>query len=279
MEDNTIANPLIATTMVNPYISLRKGTGLRFGKTSIYKAAEGSAERMGTSAIDLYQVPSRMVYPGPPYVVADALVTALDQGLINNVGVLNMNEDSMKRFSDKLGKRSDGAYALTTNQFEFSLTNRKAMKSGLINACQYLGVVPIASNPLGDGLASGVYTATDPTGGQVSGGQPFDFETLDKYSTLHTMMSTVQDKVKKRLEKEKNQLNDRRNRYGGPEMNTDVTTTQIAINYVVAKGCVPIPSIKNPNEADELIGCLGWGLTDEEVEMLDNAADLSDQGL
>jgi diketogulonate reductase-like aldo/keto reductase len=57
-----------------------------------------------------------------------------------------------------------------------------------------------------------------------------------------------------------------------------VTTTQIAINYVVAKGCVPVPTINNPREADELIACLGWDLTDEEVKMLDNAADMSDKG-
>ena len=62
-------------------------------------------------------------------------------------------------------------------------------------------------------------------------------------------------------------------------MNTEFTPTQIAINYVVAKGCVPIPSIKNPKEADELIGCLGCGLTEDEVRMLDNAADMCDQGL
>ena len=58
------------------------------------------------------------------------------------------------------------------------------------------------------------------------------------------------------------------------QINTDVTTAQIAINYVVAKGCVPIPGINTVNEAEELLGCLGWALTEEEVEMLDKAADL-----
>ena len=61
-------------------------------------------------------------------------------------------------------------------------------------------------------------------------------------------------------------------------MNTGVSTTQIAINYVVAKGCVPLVPVKNPKDADEVIGCLGWGLTDDEVKLLDNAADMSDKG-
>ena len=54
---------------------------------------------------------------------------------------------------------------------------------------------------------------------------------------------------------------------------------QIALNYVVAKGCVPVPGIKNTKEADELLGCLGWALTDEEVKMLDDAATLSESGV
>ena len=62
-------------------------------------------------------------------------------------------------------------------------------------------------------------------------------------------------------------------------MNIDVSTTQIAINYVIAKGCVPVPDVKNLKDADEIIGCLGWGLTDDEVKLLDNAADMSDKGL
>jgi len=59
-----------------------------------------------------------------------------------------------------------------------------------------------------------------------------------------------------------------------PKINTDITTTQIAMNYIVAKGCVPVVSIATPKQAEELIGCMGWSLTDEEVQELDNAADL-----
>ena len=61
-------------------------------------------------------------------------------------------------------------------------------------------------------------------------------------------------------------------------MTTDVTTSQIAINYVRAKGCVPVPSVKGVKDADEIIGCLPWELTDDEVKLLDNAADMSDKG-
>ena len=56
--------------------------------------------------------------------------------------------------------------------------------------------------------------------------------------------------------------------------NRDITPMQVAINYIVAKGAVPIPVVKNNQDAEELLGCLGWGLNDEEVAILDSAADL-----
>lgn len=269
--------PLVASTMASPLKSFKKGTGPRLTRFSIVKAIEASVERLGVDSIDVYQVPSRTALP--PNTLVDALNTALDQGLIQGVGVTDMGKDSMERFNKKLAKRGDGEYTLTSNRFEFSLVNRKAFKSGLIGACKANGVVPIAANPLGGGLASGAYTATNPSGGVVSTSQPFDFKTLDKWGALHNALGAVRDKVKKRIELENQQLNDRRSRYGGSSINTDFTTTQIAINYVVAKGCVPIPSIKNKKEAEELIGCLGWTLTADEVRMLDTAADMSEQGL
>ena len=58
---------------------------------------------------------------------------------------------------------------------------------------------------------------------------------------------------------------------GGPKINRDVTTTQIAINYVRAKGAVPLVSVTNVKMANEVLGCLGWDLSDEEVEELDKA--------
>jgi aryl-alcohol dehydrogenase-like predicted oxidoreductase len=58
-----------------------------------------------------------------------------------------------------------------------------------------------------------------------------------------------------------------------PKINTDITTTQIALNYVVAKGGVPLVEVNNPKQAQEVIGCLGWTLTDAEVDMLELAAD------
>ena len=59
-----------------------------------------------------------------------------------------------------------------------------------------------------------------------------------------------------------------------PKINTDFTTTQIALNYIVAKGGVPLVEVNSPSQADELLGCMGWSLNDDEVSILDAAAEL-----
>jgi diketogulonate reductase-like aldo/keto reductase len=59
-----------------------------------------------------------------------------------------------------------------------------------------------------------------------------------------------------------------------PQINTNITPKQVALNYIIAKGGVPLPEVNSPTEADEIIGCLGWSLNDEEVSILESAADL-----
>jgi aryl-alcohol dehydrogenase-like predicted oxidoreductase len=59
-----------------------------------------------------------------------------------------------------------------------------------------------------------------------------------------------------------------------PKINTDISTTQVAINCIVAKGGVPLVEVNSPKQAEELIGCLGWSLNDDEVAMLESAAEL-----
>jgi aryl-alcohol dehydrogenase-like predicted oxidoreductase len=60
-------------------------------------------------------------------------------------------------------------------------------------------------------------------------------------------------------------------REAAPRITRDVTTTQITINYIRAKGGVPIVLVTNARTANELLGCLGWDLSEEEVDELDRA--------
>lgn len=59
-------------------------------------------------------------------------------------------------------------------------------------------MTPIAHTPLGGGLASGKYTALNPTGGKA-GKAKFDFQTLDPLTPIHEAQEKVAGMVRTRL--------------------------------------------------------------------------------
>jgi len=50
------------------------------------------------------------------------------------------------------------------------------------------------------------------------------------------------------------------------------TMSQVAINWCMAKGAIPIPGAKNLAQAEANLGALGWALDDGEVAELEAAA-------
>ena len=53
-----------------------------------------------------------------------------------------------------------------------------------------------------------------------------------------------------------------------------VTPAQVAVNYCMTKGTVPIPGAKDARQAEAVVGCLGWRLDEAEVAELEAAAAL-----
>jgi pyridoxine 4-dehydrogenase len=50
------------------------------------------------------------------------------------------------------------------------------------------------------------------------------------------------------------------------------TMAQVALNWCIAKGTIPIPGAKNVEQAQQNIGALGWQLDAGEIAELDQAA-------
>jgi len=49
--------------------------------------------------------------------------------------------------------------------------------------------------------------------------------------------------------------------------------TQVALNWIICKGALPIPGVKNKRQVEEVAGAVGWRLSDGEVLELEKAAD------
>ncbi|EED94440.1 predicted protein [Thalassiosira pseudonana CCMP1335] len=258
---------LVASTFSNPWKKAVRSRKLpRFGSNAINEAAEKSCEKMGVSSMSLYQVQNPWVYVGGSSALAEGMLDVIQDDHSRYVGCVDMSVSKLAKLQKKL--RDDGEF-VATNQFEFSLTNRKNL--GMITTCKKLGITPICRNVLDGGLATGKYTSTNPTGGEVSKGEgdmgPYPLRKLEKLDPLFRTLEKLAESVGKRIGSDllKYESRDR------PNINTGISTTQIAIAYVRAKGAVPLLSITNSRAANELLGCLGWDLTEEEVDQLDKA--------
>ena len=207
---------------------------------ALLSAIRASCDRLGVDAVDLYQIHGPISLRGHA-ALADALAAALAEGRTKAVGVSNYSEKEMRSIDAELRER--GA-RLATNQIEFSLLRRVPETKGLIAACRELGVVPLAYSPIGQGRLTGKYSAANPPPGR-------------RGFSNHPMEDV--DRVVAEL------------RRIGVE-HGDRTPSQVALNWLMAKGAVPIPGAKNRAQAEENAGALGWRLTDDEVAALDAVA-------
>jgi aryl-alcohol dehydrogenase-like predicted oxidoreductase len=214
----------------------------RWGKRNLLNALKRSHERLGISRVDLYQIH----WPIPPFPVekwAEALAEAVEIGLTRAVGVSNYDKNQMLRSYSVLSKYN---IPLASNQVEYNLLNRKVEKNGLLDCCNEIGVRLIAYSPLAKGLLTGKYTPENPppgARGRLSG---------DLLKEIQPLLSIMQE-------------------IGSGHNNK--TTGQVALNWVICKGGLPIPGAKTGNQALQNVGALGWRLTNDEIKALDNASD------
>lgn len=215
----------------------------RIRQASLISALKKSLQRLSLEMVDLYQVH----WPFPPRSIetwASALADAVDMGLARAVGVSNYNLNQLRRAHAVLAKRN---VLLASNQVEYHLLNRKIEKNGLLDACHEMGISLIAYSPLGQGLLTGKYTPENPLKGVR--GRRYSGGLIAKIQPLIRLMTEI-----------------------GRE-HEGKTPAQVALNWVIQKGAIPIPGAKNSRQAAENAGALGWALTAEEVARLDEASD------
>lgn len=210
-------------------------------KRSLISALRRSLERLDMPAVDLYQIH----WPTSPLSIesmAEALADTVEAGLARAVGVCNYDEGQMRLTHQVLSRRG---IRLASNQVNYSLLNRNIEKNGLLKACRELGVTLIAYSPIAKGVLTGKYTPENTPPGRRA-----------KYYHKERL-ARVQPLI--RLLQETGQA------HGGK------TPAQVALNWLICKGAVPIPGAKNALQAQENSGALGWRLTDAEVMALDEA--------
>lgn len=214
----------------------------RFGKGALPRALKGSLARLDVESVDLYQIHSPTPFMSIDNMM-DGLAECVKSGMTRTVGVSNFSQSQMLAAYSALARND---MALASNQLHFSLLNRAVEKNGTLARCKELGIRLIAYSPLEMGLLAGKYSIDSPPPG--SRGRMYA-GLLSRIGPLLKLMTEIgQDR-------------------GGK------SNTQVALNWVICKGALPIPGAKHAAQTRENAGGLGWKLTDEEVAKLDEASD------
>ncbi len=231
----TDSKPIIATKfMPFPW---------KMDRNSLLKALENSLHRLQLPQVDLYQ----MHWAFPPVAIENwmkSMVVAVDRGWTKAVGVSNYN---LKQTMQAHNALKLAGIPLASNQVEYHLLNRKIEKNGLLRECQQSGITIISYSPLAQGILTGKYTPENLPPG------------VRRYRTSRDYLKKVQPMIALL------------NRIG--ESNGGKTAAQVAINWTICKGTIPIPGVKNCHQVENNLGALGWRLSEEEVAILDEMSD------
>ena len=214
---------------------------------SVLKACLASTNRLGRP-IDLYQIHFPNAYANAAY--WDGMAMAYEQGLIRAVGVSNYGVDAVRACHKALAQRG---VPLSTNQIQYSLLYQHPEKSnGLLQCCKDLGMEVLAYSPLALGLLTGKYTNVESVK-SVSGPRRTLFEnnvSNPQYATIINAMKEV----------------------ANSHADVEATIPQVAINWCIAKGTIPIPGARTLSQVKSNYASLDWKMSEGEIQFLDKAS-------
>ncbi|MCW5313480.1 aldo/keto reductase [Nostoc sp. KVJ3] len=230
----------------------------RWTRQSMVKACKSSAQRLGKN-VDLVQMhwSTANYAPWQEGGLLDGLADLYEQGLVKGVGLSNYGPKRLKQVQKKFAERG---VPIITLQVQYSLLSTYPVTQlGLKDLCDELGIKLIAYSPLALGLLTGKYSeqGTLPKGirgllfRQILAGMGRNKETSAGKSLLSCLQEVAQFRNK--------------------------TMSQVAINWCISKGTIPIPGAKSVEQVRENIGALGWQLQHSEIAELDSAAANADK--
>jgi aryl-alcohol dehydrogenase-like predicted oxidoreductase len=214
----------------------------RLFHNSLKFALQNSLRRLRVNQVQLYQ----MHWPLPPVKVdtwMDRMAEVVDAGMVKAVGVSNYNLEQTITAHEALKKRG---LRLASNQVEYHLLERRIEQNGLMEYCLEEGIKIIAYSPLAMGILTGKYTPENPPAGTRAA--QYNRSYLEKIQPLIKTLIRIG--------------NDADGKSAG----------QVAINWCIQKGTLPIPGVKNAAQAVQNLGAIGWQLDAEEMALLDEVS-------
>jgi len=216
----------------------------RITRGAMTSAAEASLTRLEQSKLTLAQLhwSTANYQPFQERALWEGIADVYDKGLCEAVGVSNYGPQQLVKFSERMMERD---VPLATAQVQYSLMTAQASQD-MKDVCDDVDCTLISYSPLCLGLLTCKYDLDNlpPPGNPrrqlfrelLPGAQPL----------LQTLTAVAEE-------------------YGK-------SPSQVAINWTIGKGGVPIPGARNLQQANENLGSIGWKLRKDALEELDKVA-------
>jgi pyridoxine 4-dehydrogenase len=214
------------------------------------KAGRASAKHFGRN-IDLVQMhwSTANYFPWQEWQLLAGLMNLYEQGEVKGVGLSNYGARRLRKVHAKFQERG---VPITSLQVQYSLLSTAPVTElGVKEVCDELDIQLIAYSPLTLGILTGKYAQDYLPGGLR--GLLFRQLLPSARPVLNCLEAIATERNK--------------------------TMAQVALNWCICKGTIPIPGAKTVEQAQQNVGALGWRLDAGEVAELDKATTQVDKAM
>jgi aryl-alcohol dehydrogenase-like predicted oxidoreductase len=203
----------------------------------VKKAAERSLKNLGTDYIDLYYL-HRLDPNTPIEETVGAMADLVKEGKVRYIGLSEVSSATIQK--------AHQVHPLTAIQTEYALFERTVEEAGILDTLDSLGVGFVAYSPLGRGFLSGELKHPEDLAAN-------DFRrSIPRFQGEQFYKNIALVKAIEQLATEKG-----------------ITSSQLAIAWICAKGYVPIPGTKRRKYVTENIEATKVVLTADEIARLE----------
>lgn len=211
-------------------------------KDYVKKSVERSLKNLKTDYIDLYYM-HRLDKNVPVEETVDAMSDLVKEGKIGYIGLSEVSSETVKK--------AHAVHPITAVQSEYSLFERTVEEKGVIKTLNDLGIGFVAYSPLGRGFLSGqIRSLNDLPENDFRRGIP-------RFQEQHFLKNIELVEAIENLAKEK-----------------DITSSQLALAWIISKGIVPIPGTKRRKYLEQNIEASKIVLSESDIQKLESIVPL-----
>ncbi|AZA58900.1 aldo/keto reductase [Chryseobacterium shandongense] len=211
-------------------------------KEYVKKSVERSLKNLKTDYIDLYYM-HRLDKNVPVEETVGAMSDLVKEGKIGYIGLSEVSSETVKK--------AHAVHPISAVQSEYSLFERTVEEKGVLKTLHELGIGFVAYSPLGRGFLSGQLRSIDdlPENDFRRGIPRFQEEHFHKNIEL---VEAIENMAKEK----------------------GITSSQLALAWIISKGIVPIPGTKRRKYLEQNIEAANIQLSESEIQQLESIVPL-----